>query len=385
MNKYRESYATRQLPPPYIGKNGSLHGVFIEVDPNAVNNFCDIFLNLEGREDRKYEYRAIDEYSAAMVAVSEYEMSSQDAESDGTTKTSTTQSDGSDRLTLCQAYIGVPVHRFSVRPDNILTDPVVEWYYPLLVVNNTTTMFSYRETLGLDAIWGGIDVTPETTKVRRAARQAALLKKAQSDAGRPDAAAAPAADGQPGADSDFSVKVSVPMWKKFAAQSAQAPMPLLEMSMNVSERIGISTTNIERMRNNVQELQFIQAYLPQLYNLMTGSRSVFPMVSLKQFRDPGNTGNAAYQALMVADSSLEAIDRFFVYKADAVTLSFENSQMVGYILSTFLNLEASQFIPNRKQLQKGLSQPLRPQVALGFSLNMNSRIDNVRAIQTFYD
>jgi hypothetical protein len=362
-----------------------LHGVFIEVDPDAVNQFCNIFLNLEGREGRNYEFRAIEQYAAAMIAVSEYELSSQEAESDvGTTK-SNIEPDGSDRLTMCQAYIGVPVHRFTIRPDNILIDPVVEWYYPLLLVDNTTTMFSYREILGLDAIWGGIDIKSESPRVRKRGRRHGLLERHQSEVGRPASTTPPAGDGGPGADSDFSLEVSVPMWKEFLPQSPQVKLPLFEMSIKTSERIAIGTGNLPRIERNVKEFQFIQDSLPQLYNLMTGSPSVFPMVSLKQFRDPGNTGAAAYQALMVADSSLEAIDRFFVYKADAVTLSFENSVMVADILSTFLNLEAHHFIPDQSPQRERMSQTLHPKVALGSSLNMNSRIDNVRALQTFYD
>jgi hypothetical protein len=383
MSAYRESYATRQLSPPYIGRDGRLHGVFIEVAPAAVNQFCDITLNLQGRKNRRYEYRAIEQYSAAMVAVSEYVMSSQEtATAPGASKLPSA-SEGSDHLTLRQAYIGVPVHRFTIRPDNMLTDPVVEWYYPLLLVDNTTTMFSYRETLGLDAIWGGIEVTPDTPGARKSTPRTRPRRPVAS-AGVPALSTSAPTEG-PQSDPDFSLRVSVPMWKKFLPQSPQLQLPLFEMAMRGSGKIAIDTGNLAKIEQNVEEFQFIRDSLPQMYNLLTGATSVFPMISLKQFRDPGNTGQAAYQALMVADSSLEAIDRFFVYKPDAVTLSFENSVMVADILSTFLNLDPHHFIPDRRPRDEKASGTLHPKVALGFSLNMNSRIDNVRAIQTFYD
>jgi len=371
MYDYRDTYASTSLYVDHNNEKGFIYGVFVATFVEEIDAYCDKCLNIRSLNPNKYFYRAIRTFPYAMLATSWYDLSSEHAElrqQYGENE----EIDTSDTVKIGQAYIGIPVHRFEVTSDNILINPIVEWVYPFLVVNNTTTLFSYRENLGLDSMCGDIKMLnniPESfinIIKNDSVHNSNTLENPSSN--------------------DQYFELSLPMWKEFLPQTPLKSESLVEMAFWGGERIEIDPSKIDSYSDD--EIRAIFKWspdipnmieqaknnLPEIYKLLCGKPASFPMVGLKQFRDPGNTSRATFQAIVVADSVLSPVDRYWIYPAGSVGVSFSVGAMIDDLLSTFMR---------GMQLSKKTPTVLHP--SFGFSMEIASKINNVKAIQIFHD
>jgi hypothetical protein len=301
MTQFIESFSTHQLLPPYHSEESEVQGFLFKIGVEAIQTFCDTFLNLGDQSQRPFLYKPIADAPFGMLTITRYpklcSLDRRTPESLGVKGAAEW-----DHLEQTEFFAAVPVHRYSVTAANLLVDPVVQWVQPFIIVDNATSAFSGREILGLDTLYGDIS-NPREPKIA-------------------------------GGD---TFKISLPSWKRFAPNSAQEMLsfatidrgpPLTDAEYQAAVGQGLADV-ITELENAIPDLAGIaEGKFPETLEL----------VILKQFRSAANATQAIYQALITCENRYSNVTDMRIFDAKSVKIEFLDGDMVDEILSAFLNL-----------------------------------------------
>jgi len=308
MTQFIESISTHQLLPPYQSINSQVNGFLFDIGADAIAAYCDRFLNLGDPLERGFIYKPLYAAPFGLLTLTQYpSMCSLDRL---VPKSFGVSAGEWDHLQQNEFFCAVPVYRYRLTPANIMFDPVIRWIQPFIVVDNATSAFSGREILGLDMLYGHIDV---------------------GDGAKPGG---------------MSVNVSVPAWETFRPDCPQKMAPFIEVQMGPPLENDGSPDSQAAMEslslNTGGVIAQLQAAIPALGSIAHG---VFPeamdLVILKQFRAAGDPYTAIYQALVGARCRYSEVSELKLYDASTVSVQFMGGDMVDEIIRTFLNLAPS--------------------------------------------
>jgi hypothetical protein len=340
MTKFIESYATEQLLPPYNSLGVRVHGFFFELEKPAIERYCDTFFNIGDDNLRKFMYKPLSGPGFGLIIVMEFPSTASTVKSKKTD--SSNSSAAWDHLRVAEVYAAVPICRYDITGGNILVNPRIEWYQPVFVCGSPTSVFAGREVIGLESMWGEIEISDNPSA------------------------------------GEFRTKVSVPMWKTFTPKSCEQLLPFLDISVsgqgeNLNQpAAGNRGSEVEDEPG--QYIMTIEHALPELYNLVSGKGDAsMSLVTLKQFRDARDIYRAVYQALVGAKSHFSNATDLKIYPPDRVGITFHPGDMVDEILRTFLHL-------NPPEVSEG-GWSVTPKFA--FSFTADNRFNSAETIVRF--
>lgn len=347
MTRFIESFATHQLLPPYHSQDSKVHCFFFDIAIDAIQTYCDTFLNIGGQQSRPFFYRPISAAPFGILTFTDYpRLCSRDR---ATPLSFGVQTGQWDHLHQKELFVAVPVYRYALTSENILVEPEVHWVQPVVILDNATSAFSGREILGIEALYGHVDqITPPV---------------------KPEG---------------VSIRVDLPSWRRFAPDSLEEMRPFASIDSDAAlpgesdedHRLQSQTLGIERF---VDELR---ATLPALRSYGEGFLpESMQMVMLKQFRDAGDPNLAIHQSLVGARCRYSDIRDVRMYDPGAIKVKFTEGAMVDEFISTFLGLHyrhssvADDAAPS--------SRALKTRVAFSFTATVD--LDQIETLFTFRD
>jgi hypothetical protein len=346
MTRFIESVSTHQLLPPYHSEESVVHGFLFDIDPKAIQTYCDTYLNLGDPQQRGFHYRPITEAPFGLLSHTTYpRLCSLDWK---TAQSLGVKASEWDHLTQTEFFVAVPVHRFQVTRANLLVDPVIQWVQPFIVTNNATSAFSSREILGLETLYGQI-----------------VLQLPRQPRG-------------------FTFSVSLPSWKEFAPNSAQAMLPFAYVDRGAPLDAAAGQEALEGKLAKV--IATLEAAIPDLASLAEGKfPETLELLILKQFRSAADATQAIYQALVTCENRYSDVANMTLYDPAAVTIDFQNGDMVDEITGTFLGMKSKYRPPPMMVTADGTPLPQgKPKVRtvkarLAFSFTSTIDLMNIKS------
>jgi hypothetical protein len=343
MAQFVQSVANQQTPPPYHFPGVTAHAFVIDIRMDAVQAYCDTFFNLGDEKERAFVYRPMAAWPYALLMVIQYPMM---------INTNRTEL-GYDELPFAdrgycsqnEVFLSVPLFRHGTTAKTILTTAAVEWALPFIVVDNTTSAFSGREILGLEKLWGWIDL------------------------------------GSGDFPNGFSTKVSIPGWASLDPDAMQEMRQVLSVSTG-SPLPGVGrksdVTSAWTMLESPIVLKSFQAVADAFDGLVTMNNGVIPtpmrLVALKQFRDAADPHRAIYQALVGARSRYYDIANLTLYNEQDVAITLDTSGSFAEIAKIFLPSTPDPATGNTKV-------GIAAHAAFGFTANLD--FDEMSTLHTF--
>src|SRR5579863_1335841 len=156
MAQFVQSVANQQTPPPYHFPGVTAHAFVIDIRMEAVQAYCDRYFNLGEERERGFVYRPFAAWPYALLMVIEYPLMI----NTNRTELGYAEIPFADRGYCSQneVFLAVPLFRHGATPRNLLFNAAIEWALPFIVVDNSTSAFSGREILGLEKLWGRIEL-----------------------------------------------------------------------------------------------------------------------------------------------------------------------------------------------------------------------------------
>jgi hypothetical protein len=346
MTQFIDSIATHQFLPPHQSVGGvTIHGALIDIDVNSIQNYCDMFFNIDDGPDVDFYYGPLKKAPLGLICVTEYPSICSTRPNDWLG--GAPQSDHLAQNDICAV---IPVLRYRRSRSNVLSEPVVEWIQPLIVIDNSTSTFSGREVLGLEAIHGDFDVVSGTKA--------------------PDGTPTPATDPK----SRFNANISVRSWRTFQPDSAQEMLPFLNVAFGPALK-DLDPTLLEPL-----------FALNEAITLPSGSdpsTREIQLVVLKQYREAGDPLKAIYQAIVATKMVYSKIDLALAgaYHASDVSIEYTPSAMMNQIIGRFLDQKA---LLDKPQLDEtGSAGPVKLSVRLGFSVKCDVKMTDLETRHVF--
>ncbi|HEV7157674.1 MAG TPA: hypothetical protein VGN38_04895 [Caulobacteraceae bacterium] len=345
MTQFIESFATHQLLPPYHSDNSKVYGFFFEIKVDAIQAYCDVFLNIGDQSSRPFLYRPITDAPFGILTFTDYPaLCSTDKEIPRSLGVTTSHW---DHLRQKELSVAVPVNRYRLTSANVLVEPTVQWVQPVVVLDNATSAFSGREILGLEALYGHVDVVDPPLK--------------------------------PGG---VSIRVSLPSWETFAPDACEQMLPFA--SIDCEAALPGATDEDHRQQSDTLGLTPIIGQLRQaLPHLRDFGDGLLPetmqMVLLKQFRDAGDPNLAIHQSLVGVRRRYSDIVGMRLYDPGAISVQFTDGAMVDEILNAFLDLH---FLT--QSVRDGIvTRTLKTAMAFSFTATVDA--DRIETLFTFRD
>jgi hypothetical protein len=314
VTEFIESFATQQMLPPYRSIGARVTTVMFALETGAIARYCDRFFNLGDAAERGVHYQPLSTAQFGIVTVTEHpsiaSTNRSGAEKHGV------DSNEWDHLTQTELYVAVPVMRYRVTAANLLVDPEVRWFQPIVVIDNATSTFGAREILGVEALWGELRV-----------RMGGSLGSAPGSI--------------PGS---FHLDAILPSWRVFEPNCKQEMLPFLTVETGAAMPVTPSEGNVPlsslTTTDNQATLDQLLEALPQASSFLGGGGDTgMRMVTLKQFRDAYDPAKAIYQALAESTAHYHGVRDLVLYDRASVKLSFTSTAMVREIVGTFLDLK----------------------------------------------
>lgn len=289
---YVQSASSQEVPPPYHFPGVTVNGFVCEARIEVVQAWCDRFLNLGDEAARGFRYGAAPFWPYAMLLCIDYPVmisASRTPEDIGH------ETPYSDRGVVSQqeVFVAIPVVRLGTAPGTALTNSTVEWILPFITVGNPMSAVCGREMLGLEKLRGEITF---------------------GEGRFPDS---------------FRGQVRLPGWSLLDPDRMQRMLPFLDVTTGPPTptfRGEARTRSLYTLFRSRWASDAI-AGLGSLANLVdSASAGLAPTtmetVSLKQFRDAANPGQALYQALIGCRTRYSNIANFRFYKEGDVDAAF---------------------------------------------------------------
>src|SRR5580693_8940587 len=144
MTAFVESFATRQLLPPWFSKDCKTWGFAVRVGEANMQGYLDSYFNGTYPDRAPYDYAPPKGPQFGLITVNQHaNISSRFSgatESDISGQFSSLPE--SDTLSYCEVYWTFPAHRRRIRPDNLSVDPQLVWVQPFSFCDNSTVVFA---------------------------------------------------------------------------------------------------------------------------------------------------------------------------------------------------------------------------------------------------
>jgi hypothetical protein len=349
MPKFVQSVANQQTPPPYHFPNVRAHGFLIDIPMDAVQTYCDTYFNLGDAKERGFVYRPVAMWPYALLMVIEYPMMINSNRG----QLGYAEIPFADRGYASQneVFLAVPVLRHGAGVANFLLDAAVEWALPFIVVDNTTSAFSGREILGLEKLWGEIDL------------------------------------GAGSYPRGFSVRVSIPGWTSLNSQVMQQMLPIIAVTTGTPLPSVGRASDVTSPWTTLQSpfalkaFEFVAGAFDGLCTLSSGLiPSPMNLVALKQFRDARDPHRAIYQALVGARSRYYDVSDLQLYNEQDVSITLNPSGSFAEIARIFAPAPPD---PRAAGAETDPVAPLGLTARGAFSFRANLDFDEMRTVHTF--
>jgi hypothetical protein len=340
MSRFVESFATQQLLPPYHSTGATVNAFVFQLAPHVVQSYCDRFFNLGTTSRRPFHYKALPSAPIGLLVVTQYpNISSLNDENEQLFGPRARQWDDLQQKEL---YAAVPVVRYRVASHNVLVEPTIEWVQPFLILDNSTSAFSGREILGLESLYGEIEVGPATDAV------------------------------------GFSMSTLLLSWKVFSPQSLQQLLPFADIQTGPPMPAGTTPDARPAARlidaDTAIYVEELRAAIPNMDGLAGGLfPAAMPLAILKQFRDAGNPALAIYQSLVSAQCRYSNLSDLQFYDPAKCLVRFTEGAMVDEIISTFLDLRDF----------AAATEPKILPVTMAFSFTTDIDVEEIRTLHQF--
>lgn len=347
MPLFIQSVANQQTPPPYHFPGVTAHAFVIDMQMDAVQNYCDTYFNLGEAAERGFVYRPISAWPFALLMVIEYPMMI----NTNRTELGYDEIPFADRGYCSQneVFLCMPIMRTGVSARNLLLNAAIEWALPFIVVDNSTSAFSGREILGLEKLWGRIDL------------------------------------GSGEFPNAFSAEVKIPGWTSLDPTAMQEMRTVLQLSTGSPlPGVGRKTdiTSAWTMLESPIILRAFETFAGISDSLITSSNGVIPspmrLVALKQFRHAADPHRAIYQALVGARSRYYDISNLTLYNEQDVAISIDTSGSFAEIAKIFL--PAEQLLASGQAGQPAIVS-IAAHAAFGFTADLD--FDEMSTLHTF--
>ncbi len=353
MPKFVESDANPQVPPPYRFPDVNSHAFLFDIPLHYVQAYCDRYLNLGDAKDRGFVYRPYPLFPHAAFIVLEYPAMIPEAQEPPSPGAMQMKDYGFANQNEFLAVF--PVIRHGTTPETFLSNMVLEWATPLVVVNNSSSAISGREILGMDKIYGLVDVAEQS--VLAGFMGEVCLRAA------------------PTTLSDNTTNMM-----KFVTIETGPPAPSIGRTANAK-----SAWSLLGSRQANAALQGLAAAFVGLDDV-TGGLIPNPMriVMLKQIRDTNDADQAVYQALVGARCRYSNVSEIQFYNENDVRLRVRADGPFSALWAPFVGPDNS--TPLQEADSSGHGQvrewlELRTRMAVSFKATIDT--DDVRELHDF--
>jgi len=244
-----ESAGTQQGLPPFSFPGLSITSCVLQADSHRLQAHCDLLLNI----DRRHHFRALG--SHVFLAINQYPRMY--SEYKGRSELGYTSQN--------EYYVMFPTIRYDL-VAGFRVPREVTWTFPFIGVDNPTSAFIGRELFGFQKLVGSISA--ETA-----------------------------------ADGSFVASVAMPAFKSFSRETPEEELPLVGIQtgppLNSPDKKGFPWN----LTGVAEGAGFLDDMALKLLDEM--DPGAFSVTNLKQIRDAQNPGEAAYQALVRCEWTLE--------------------------------------------------------------------------------
>jgi hypothetical protein len=351
MTRFLESFATQQLLPPWRAEGVTLTAFVFELKAPVIQRYLDKFLNVPPARQSPFHYWALKDAQFGIITISQYpSIYSTNKRNMARYGKEITEW---DHLAQTEFFVGVPVEKWDVGPDNIMSNREIQWIQPITVSDNASVVFSSREIIGIDMLFGRIEPSPSP-----------VPGGLHFDCWLP------------------SIKTFAPTskeeWLPFAHIQADAPLdaPPPEVLAALS---GANPTG-DPVLSGLQAVLGGEAD-PMARGLMPAAMR---MVTLKQFRDAYNMNLASYQAIVGATSTHENVRDLRFFDPKGTNISFMSSATTEEILTSFLDLhEGTDKTPPPHPGPAWDLLALPATIRFAFTFTSDVTFDQVETLHTF--
>ena len=347
MTRFLESFATQQTLPPWRAENVVTHAFVFELKASVIQTYLDKFLNFPSKRPSPFQYWAMKDAQMGILAVSQFPKIA----SLNTRNMRRYGHDISewDHVSQTQIFVGVPVEAYDISASNILTRKRIEWVQPVIVSDNASIVFSSREIIGLDMMYGEITLPPADV---------------------------------PGG---LHLDCSIPQIKVFAPTSKETMLPFLHIEAGAPLEAASALSSVAA--ESRQDDSFVDA-VENVLGIGVESGSPLPetmrMVTLKQIRSTHDLTLARYQAIVGGSETRENIRDIQFFDPAKVTINFMETDTTSEILRTFLDLRpGSGATPAHDGKNWDLANTLNAPIRFAFRLTSETTFHDVKTLHTF--
>ena len=367
--QYVQSDSSLDVPPPYFFPDVTVHGVIFEANMEAVQKYCDDFLNLGDPEERGFEYRAVPMWPYAQLLFLHYPLMISASQAQFEIADSTGKARGklgakrklgvslADRGTTTQneVFVAMPVMRVGLGPKARLIKSELEWILPFIVVDQPWSCVCGREMLGLGKMMSNIHI------------------------------------GKGYLPGSFLGQVQMAGWREAGKGKMERSLPFLDVKTGPRLPSFRSQEPFESLATAFADrpVRWAMEKVGGLANLVNqASLGILPTtmrtVALKQYRDAVQPSKAVYQALVGCRSKYSEMTDLQIYDERDIQVTFNDVGSFHEIVDTILGPD-----PDGKRVKFPKDIPgvkwagRQAKVVGGFRFKSNVDFDQMRVLYEF--
>ena len=291
MTDFLETFATHQVLPPWRSAGVTTWAFVIRLDPKLIQAHLDRYFNGAYPDRAPLYYSPLSDTPFGLLVVAFHPLLW--SEFPGNPP-------GWDSVSVTEVYLGIPVERRPISPDNIVIDePTVVWVQPFMFGDNASVVFGSREIWGTDMEY-------------------AVIVRDEQTAGR------------------LHLDVAIEAIKTFSPRSVSELLSCLHVRTN-----GYSDQSVDKLLAAAPELGRFLTLLatlgvfsqndpaPEDPDAVAGKAEIN---NLKQFRDVFNMQAAIYRAIVASQTSHVNVQDVRFFDCDQVEIAFMWSDSIGELL-----------------------------------------------------
>ncbi len=348
MTRFLESFATQQTLPPWRAENVVTHAFVFELKAPVIQAYLDKFLNFPAQKPSPFLYWAMKEAQLGILVVSQFpKIASQNVQN---MRRYGPDIEEWDHVSQTEIFVGVPVEKYDVSASNIMSGGTIEWIQPVIISDNASIVFSSREIIGLDTMYGEITLPPADV---------------------------------PGG---LHLDCAIPQIKVFAPTSKETMLPFLHIE--AAAPLDFATAMSSVAGESAHDDPFVLA-VERVLGLDPHAPTPLPeamrMVTLKQVRSTHNLNLARYQAIVGATMTRENIRDIEFFDPSKVVIDFMETDTTTEILRSFLDLQPGSAATSAPHDGKtwDLADTLNAPIRFAFRVTSDSTFHDVETLHTF--
>ena len=346
MPDFVQTSASQQLPTPLYMPGIKIKSFLIELSMDVVQRYCDKYFNIGDASQRNFIYRPMPLFPYASLLVLQYPKI---IAADRTVRPDDAPPlNERGFLSQQEVFIGMPVMRHGTSISDFLLNVAVEFAYPFMVVDNSTSVVSGREILGFPKLQ-------------------AKIKQGEGD--YPDSFAASVQMlGWPSLDPTVRQQ-----WMPFMDVRTGPPTPYVGPSPDIDSVWSLAASGYVR-----RGMEMMAAAFDGLDRLTYGLMpSPLRVVALKQFRDAKNPHEAVYQAIIDAKPRYYNVRDLQFYNEQDVEITFHDGGSFDELIRDFLDG------PPNSSADKSNFQDIVVEVKMACSFTADIDYTEMYALHTF--